>query len=82
MVTQEKQPTYQAFAVQKREGQDPFWINIGAAFPHQDGRGFNVMLAALPVDGKVVLRIPRDDAEDQQPQQPPRRDTSRGRRDR
>lgn len=80
MATQQ-QPTYQAFAVQKREGQDPFWINIGAAFAHQDGKGFNVMLAALPVDGKVVLRVPRDDKEDQ-PQQPPRRDNSRGRRDR
>lgn len=76
MAAQEKQPTYQAFAVQKREGQDPFWINIGAAFPHQDGKGFNVMLAALPIDGKVVLRVPRDDKEEQ-PQQPQRRDNNR-----
>jgi hypothetical protein len=35
-----QQPTYQAYTVVKREGQDDFWLNIGAAFMHQDGDGF------------------------------------------
>ena len=43
-----QQPTYQAYTVVKREGQDDFWLNIGAAFMHQDGEGFNIMLQALP----------------------------------
>lgn len=78
MATQ--QPTYQAYAVSKREGQDDFWLCIGAAFEHQDGKGLNIVLQALPVDGKIVLRVPREDKEEQAPQQPQRRDNSRSRR--
>ncbi|RXH12325.1 hypothetical protein EAS56_17610 [Bradyrhizobium guangzhouense] len=77
MATQ--QPTYQAYSVSKRESQDDFWLCIGAAFPHADGRGLNVVLQALPLDGKIVLRPPRDDKEEQ-PQQPQRRDNNRSRR--
>ena len=55
----------------KRDGQDDFWLAIGAAFPHQIGDGFNVVLQALPIpngDGqcKIVLRPPKAD-DDQQP---------------
>lgn len=32
------------------------WSRIGVAFPHQDGKGFRVVLQALPVDGVVILR--------------------------
>lgn len=56
-----QQPTYRAFTVVKREGQDDFWLPIGAAFPHQDGEGFNLVLQALPIDGRVVLRTPKDE---------------------
>ena len=37
------------------------WTRIGAAFPHQNGMGFNVQLRALPVDGRIVL-LPPDPA--------------------
>jgi hypothetical protein len=57
-----QQPTYQAYTVVKREGADDFWLNIGAAFMHQDGDGFNVVLQALPINGKIVLRPPKSDA--------------------
>jgi hypothetical protein len=50
------QPTYRAFTIVKREEQNDFWTPIGAAFPHKDGNGFNIMLAALPISGKIVLR--------------------------
>jgi len=76
MATQ--QPTYQAYTVVKREGQDDFWLNIGAAFMHQDGEGFNIVLQALPLNGKVVLRLPK--TQDEPPQQlanPKKRETSR-----
>jgi hypothetical protein len=61
-----QQPAYRAFTIVKREGQDDFWLPIGAAFPHQSGDGFNVILQALPLpsnDGtcKIVLRPPKDD---------------------
>jgi len=50
------QPAFRAFTVIKREGQNDFWAPIGAAFSHRDGLGFNILLRALPIDGKVVLR--------------------------
>jgi hypothetical protein len=64
-----------AFTVIKREGQDDFWLPIGAAFAHQNGEGFNVILQALPIpngDGqcKIVLRPPKAD-EDARPQERP-----------
>jgi hypothetical protein len=67
-----QQPAYRAFTVVKRDGQDDFWLPIGAAFAHQSGDGFNVVLQALPVpdrDGqcKIVLRPPKDDAKDHRP---------------
>jgi hypothetical protein len=33
------------------------WIRVGAAFWHEDGKGINVTMSALPVDGKLVLRV-------------------------
>ena len=63
-MTTAQQPAFQAYTVIKREGQDDFWLNIGAAFAHQDGDGFNVMLQALPIGGKIVLRPPKKDQEE------------------
>jgi hypothetical protein len=63
-----QQPSFRAYTIIKREGQDDFWLAIGAAFMHQDGDGYNVVLQALPIDGKVVLRAPKDDQPEQQPQ--------------
>ena len=39
------------------------WIRVGVAFPHADGKGFNLTLSALPVDGKLVLREPKPEEE-------------------
>lgn len=63
-----QQPAMRAFTVIKREDQDDFWLPIGAAFSHQDGDGYNVILQALPIangDGqcKIVLRTPKDEDE-------------------
>ena len=63
-----QQPAYRAYTVIKRgDGQDDFWLAIGAAFMHQDGDGYNIVLQALPIDGKVVLRLPKEEKSDQQP---------------
>lgn len=62
-----QQPSHRAYTVQKREGQDDFWIAIGAAFAHADGDGYNIVLQALPLDGKIVLRPPK--AQSDEPQQ-------------
>ena len=54
--TDTKQPTHKAFTVIRREGQDDYWLNIGLVFPHKDNGGFNIMLQAFPLDGKIVCR--------------------------
>jgi hypothetical protein len=39
------------------------WIRIGVAFENKDGKGFNLQLTAIPVSGKLVMRLhePRQD---------------------
>jgi hypothetical protein len=54
-------PTHRVYTVIRREGQDDYWLNIGLAFPHRDGNGFNIVLQALPLDGKIVCREVIDD---------------------
>ena len=80
MTKQSHEPAYRAFTVIKRDGADDCWLPIGAAFAHQSGDGFNLVLQALPIPGpdgvcKVVLRAPRDDQQ-QQDDRPPERERS------
>lgn len=60
---------FRVYSIIERKGQDDYWLNIGVAFPHEDGKGFNVMLQALPIhgNGKIVLREhdQKDQAEDE-----------------
>ncbi len=68
---QPKQPTHRAYSVIRREGQDDFWLNLGLVFPHKDGSGFNIMLQAFPLDGKIVVRaITNDDETGEQAEAP------------
>lgn len=48
-----KKPTHEAFAV---TGENAFWTKLGAAWPHDDGKGSNVERIALPVSGRLVIR--------------------------
>jgi hypothetical protein len=54
-------PAYTAFVVSaKREGQEKAtWREIGACWPHKDGNGFDIVLIATPVSGRIVLRKPK-----------------------
>jgi hypothetical protein len=54
-----QEPSFTAYAVTKRDGQEDWWTALGAAFVHQDGQGYNIILAAVPVNGKIVLRAPK-----------------------
>ena len=55
-----KKPTHKVFVVEEREGEgkdaDAFWTRVGSAWPHKDGKGFNIVLSALPLNGRLVLR--------------------------
>jgi hypothetical protein len=59
-------PAYRVYTVIKREGKDDFWLNLGVAFAHEDGQGFNILLQALPTDAKLVLRTYKEQQEEQE----------------
>ena len=86
-----RQPTHRAYSVIRREGQDDYWLNIGLVFPHKDNGGFNIMLQAFPLDGKIVCReiaeeqnLPKEPTGTAMPLRPAQPDrqggTGRGRR--
>jgi hypothetical protein len=59
---QRKKPTHIAFAVRNFQNEakqqpDANWSRIGVAWMHRDGKAFDVVLEAVPVNGRVVLRL-------------------------
>ena len=52
-----RQPTHRAYSVIKREGQDDFWLNLGLAFPHKDGKGFDILCDVVPLNGRITIRV-------------------------
>jgi len=72
-------PTHRVYTVIQRDGQDDYWLNLGLVFPHKDGSGFNIMLQAFPLDGKIVCReITADDQTSEQPPEPHNQPRGRG----
>ena len=74
--------THRAYSVIKREGRDDYWLDLGLVFPHKDGRGFNILLQAFPLDGKIVCReiTADEEAGDPAPEPRPKSAVGRGRR--
>lgn len=57
-------PALIAYHVPEREGAK--WTRIGAAWEHEDGKGFSIQLELVPVaTGKITLRTyePKQDQE-------------------
>lgn len=53
-----KAPTHIAYQVRESQGGGKgFWTRIGSAWAHRDGKGFNLQLDAVPLDGRVSLRV-------------------------
>ncbi len=66
---EKKPPTHGVYVVQG-DGDNGRWIKIGAAWLHGDTKGANVILDALPLTNKIVLReFSEKDAEDKGAQQ-------------
>ena len=55
-----KTPTHVAYQVRDREGKKGIWTRIGAAWAHNDGKGFTVQLESVPLDGRISLRVAED----------------------
>jgi hypothetical protein len=47
------------------EGKKGYWTRIGRLFAHTDGKGHDLLLNALPVNGRIVIRQeePREQTE-------------------
>jgi hypothetical protein len=55
-----KAPSHIAYQVRDRDGEASIFTRIGAAWPHKDSKGFNIQLDAVPLDGRVTLRVLAD----------------------
>jgi hypothetical protein len=53
-------PSHHVYVVEG-EGEKAFWTRIGAAWPSGND-GLFVVLNALPLDGRLVIRKPKSDA--------------------
>jgi hypothetical protein len=43
--------------VEGKGNKDEYWIKIGRMFPHKNGDGgYNILLNALPINGKLVVK--------------------------
>ena len=51
-----KSPSHVAYQVRDGKGKS-FWTRIGVAWAHADSQGFNVQLEAVPLDGRISLRV-------------------------
>lgn len=61
-----KKPSHIAFHVRESEKDKSYFNRVGAAFEHQDQGGFTISLDSMPLDGRIVLRTPRERLDDLQ----------------
>lgn len=54
-------PDYLAWHVTQK-GEKSFWNKVGAAWRHKDGRGYTLQQVTCPINGRIVLRLPLEDA--------------------
>jgi len=62
-VAEPRKPSHRLYRV-NGEGDAAFWTPIGAAWPNKDGKGFTITCEAVPLTGRIVLRLiePRAEA--------------------
>ncbi len=57
-----RKPTHRLYRV-IGEGDAASWTPIGAAWDHKDGQGFSLACDAVPLQGRIVMRVVREAAE-------------------
>jgi hypothetical protein len=50
-------PSHVAYQVRDRENGKSYWTRIGSAWAHADGKGFNIQIETVPLDGCITLRV-------------------------
>ncbi|WP_411820827.1 hypothetical protein ABFZ85_06485 [Hyphococcus formosus] len=61
---EKSRPSFEAFHVKDGPEDKSYFNRIGTAFPHKDGQGHTITLDAVPVDGRIVLRSPKERLEE------------------
>ena len=51
-----RKPTHRLYRVMGN-GQAAIWTPIGAAWPNKDGQGFSLSCDAVPLQGRIVMRL-------------------------
>lgn len=51
-----RRPTHRLYRV-SGDGADAIWTPIGAAWPNKDGQGFSLSCDAVPLTGRIVMRV-------------------------
>ncbi|MFY9351150.1 MAG: hypothetical protein WBL20_04795 [Sphingobium sp.] len=60
--TNNRKPAFRLYIV-NGEGEKAIWIPVGAAWSHQDGKGYSISLDAIPVTGRLVMRAASETSE-------------------
>ena len=55
----DKSPSHIAYQVRDAK-EKAYWTRIGAAWQHKDGKGFNIQVECVPLDGRITLREPSE----------------------
>lgn len=55
-----RRPDFGAYNVKDGANGNAYWTQVGAAWSHKDGKGYDLDLDSVPVNGRVVLRELRD----------------------
>ncbi|SEP76906.1 hypothetical protein [Nitrosomonas ureae] len=70
-----RKPDRIAYTVRKTQNGKEYWNRVGASFEHKDGRGSELILDSIPMDGRITLREQRDqrmqDYQDERAKQQP-----------
>jgi hypothetical protein len=56
--TTRRAPSYRIYAVERRHTKKACWMDIGTAFTHSDGKGFDLELQTMPLSAsELVARV-------------------------
>lgn len=50
-----RKPTHRIYRV-VGDGEHAVWTELGAAWAHNDGKGFSITCDAIPLAGRIVMR--------------------------
>ena len=52
-----RKPSHTAYSIRERDGKESKWTEIGVAFPHKDGKGYDILFDVVPLSGRVTIRV-------------------------